>query len=110
QRMDKRSEIVHEVRLTEGCILANIAGRKRLGVNSTHHQAVRRVAQPLQVVARSDDGIVESMQLKADAARLLPFLLSVQFHPDRLADRYADHRAIFSVFTLACLRQRKRTL
>ena len=110
RRMDKRSEMVHEVRLTEGSILANIAGRERLGVNSTHHQAVRRVAPPLQVIARSDDGIVESMQLKADAVQLLPFLLSVQFHPERLADRYAEHRAIFSAFTLACMRHRKRTL
>ena len=110
RRMDKRSEMVHEVRLTEGSILANIAGRQRLGVNSTHHQAVRRVAPPLQVIARSDDGIVESMQLKADAARLLPFLLSVQFHPERLADRYVEHRAIFGAFTLACMRHRKRTL
>jgi putative glutamine amidotransferase len=110
RRMDKRSEMVHEVRLTDGTILSKITGRTRLGVNSTHHQAVRRAAQPLQVIARSDDGIVESMQLRAEAASLLPFLLSVQFHPERLANRYDEHRAIFSAFTRACGRQRKKTL
>ena len=110
RRMDKRSQVAHEVRLTEGGILANITGRKSLGVNSTHHQAVRRVAQPLQVIAWSDDGVVESMQLKPSAAHLSPFLLSVQFHPERLVDRYAEHRAIFSVFTQACVLHREKHL
>jgi putative glutamine amidotransferase len=108
--LDKRSEVVHEVRLTEGTILFKIAGRTRLGVNSTHHQAVGQVAQLLQVIGRSDDGIVESMQLKPEAARLLPFLLSVQFHPERLADRYDEHRAIFSAFTRACRQNREKTI
>jgi putative glutamine amidotransferase len=108
RRMDRRSEVVHEVRLTETGILAKITGSNSLGVNSTHHQAVRRVAAPLQVIARSDDGIVESMQLKPSLGRTLPFLLSVQFHPERLADRYPKHRAIFIAFTQACLLHRER--
>ena len=33
--------------------------------------------------------------------RWLPFLLSVQFHPERLVDRYPEHRAIFGAFTRA---------
>src|SRR5205823_10750980 len=86
RRMDKRSEVAHEVRLTAGTRLSKIAGGTRLGVNSTHHRVFRTVADPLEVIAWSDDGIVESMQLKAAAARLLPFLLSVQFHPERLAN------------------------
>jgi putative glutamine amidotransferase len=108
RRMDRRSEIVHQVTLTETGLLAKIAGGKSLGVNSTHHQAVGRVAPPLQVIARSDDGVIESMQLKPSPARMLPFLLSVQFHPERLADRYPAHRAIFAAFTQACVLQRER--
>ena len=95
RRMDRRSEIVHEVRLTRGSLLAKITGRQKLGVNSTHHQAVARVAAPLRVAAVSSDGIVESLELRPGAARMLPFLLSVQFHPERLVDRYPEHRAIF---------------
>jgi len=71
-------------------------------VNSTHHQAVDKIAPPLRAVARSDDGIVEGLELKPDALSSVPFLLSVQFHPERLADRYKAHRAIFSAFTRAC--------
>src|ERR1051325_11162163 len=110
QRQDKKSDIVHDVHLTEHSLLAKITGRRTLGVNSTHHQAVERPAEPLIVTGRSDDGIVETMQLKPDAAHWLPFLLSVQFHPERLADRYPAHRAIFTAFTRACVANRKKKL
>ena len=103
RRMDRRSEIVHGVRLTPGSLLAKITGRQRLGVNSTHHQAVARVAAPLKVAAVSSDGIVEGLELRPGAAKMLPFLLSVQFHPERLADRYPEHQAIFRAFAQACV-------
>ncbi len=107
-RMDKRSEVVHEVQLTRESLLSKITGKRTLGVNSTHHQAVGQVADLLQVTGVSADGIVESMELKPQAARLLPFMLAMQFHPERLADRYLEHRAIFRAFTKACtLSQRK---
>jgi putative glutamine amidotransferase len=85
-----------------------MAGSQKLGVNSTHHQAVGRVAEPLQVTATSEDGVVEGMELKPEAVRLLPFLLAIQFHPERLADRYSEHRAIFRAFTQACVLHRKK--
>jgi len=43
----------------------------------------------------------------ATAARMLPFLLSVQFHPERLLARHPEHRAIFTAFARACSSNRK---
>lgn len=102
QRLDKPGDLVHEVALTAGSLLAKITGMRTLGVNSSHHQAVLRPAGPLVAVARSCDGIVEAMELNAEAARVMPFLLSVQFHPERLTERYANHRAIFERFVQVC--------
>ena len=102
RRLDKRSQVVHEVRLTGGSLLAKITGRHTLGVNSTHHQAVAQVAAPLRATAVSRDGIVEGLELKSDATDAVPFLLTVQFHPERLARQYAEHQAIFRAFTRAC--------
>jgi putative glutamine amidotransferase len=110
RRMDRRSEVVHEVRLTRESLLSKITARQKLDVNSTHHQAVGRVAGPLQAIATSEDGIVEGMELKPAATRLLPFLLSMQFHPERLADRHPEHRAVFHAFTKACALNRKKKL
>ena len=102
RRMDRRSEIVHEVRLTPGSLLAKIVGGYNLGVNSTHHQAIGRVAPPLWPTAVSRDGIIEGLELKPGGAGWLPWLLSVQFHPERLVDRYPAHLAIFRRFTQVC--------
>ena len=110
RRMDKRCAKVHEVGLTPGCLLSKITGKRNLGVNSTHHQAVDRPAEILAVTARSRDGVIESLQLKSEATHLLPFLLSVQFHPERLVERHPEHRAIFAAFASACQRNRRKKL
>ncbi len=102
RRMDKRSAKVHDVRLTPGGLLAKITHKRVIRVNSTHHQAVDRVADILTVAGYSTDGVIESLQLKPAVADLLPFLLSVQFHPERLAANHPEHRAIFTAFAKAC--------
>ena len=107
QRLDKADELVHEVALTTGSLLAKIVGQRNLGVNSSHHQAVLEPAGPLTAVARARDGIVEAMELKSDAPPSVPFLLSVQFHPERLTEQHAEHRAIFSRFVRACAQRTK---
>jgi putative glutamine amidotransferase len=106
QRLDKACQMVHEVALTDGSLLASIVGGRRLGVNSSHHQAVLQPAEPLVATARSCDGIVEALELKPEAARRMPFFLGVQFHPERLTKRHPRHRAIFQRFVAACIRAR----
>jgi putative glutamine amidotransferase len=108
QRLDRAGELVHEAALTAGSLLAKIAGKQVMAVNSSHHQAVLEPAEPLIAVARARDGIVEAMELKPQAARRMPFLLSVQFHPERLTERHAQHRAIFNRFIQACTRKQKK--
>jgi putative glutamine amidotransferase len=99
--MQRRNQAAHEAQLTPGSMLAKITGRQTLGVNSTHHQAVRKVAGPLTASAAAPDGVVEALEWKGGAAPC-PFLLSVQFHPERLAEGQAAHRAMFEAFIQAC--------
>jgi putative glutamine amidotransferase len=102
RRMDAKREVVHPVTLQPGCRLSQVCGRAELGVNSTHHQAVDRVPAPLAVTGRAPDGIAEVIELRPADRAALPFLLSVQFHPERLVDRYPEHAAIFQAFVAAC--------
>ena len=107
RRIDQRARKVHQVSLTPDAFLAKIIGKRVLGVNSTHHQAVEQPADMLAVTARSADGVIEALELKAEAAHRLPFLVSVQFHPERLADRHPEHQAIFDAFAKACTPKRR---
>lgn len=106
QRLDRACELVHEATLTRGSLLAKICGKRILGVNSSHHQAVPAPAEPFVATATSPDGLVEAMELKPENRKELPFLLSVQFHPERLTEQHAAHRAIFKTFVAACARNR----
>jgi len=106
QRLDQACELVHEVALTPGSLLAKICGGRMLGVNSSHHQAVKKPAAIFAATAKSADGLVEAMELKPVAARSLPFFLSVQFHPERLTDKHPEHRAIFQKFVAASARKK----
>lgn len=101
-RTDKRFEIVHEVTLTPGSNLAKITGKEKIGVNSSHHQAIDCLAGPLQATARSPDGIIEGVELREAMVEALPYLVAVQYHPERLFDRHSECLELFRSFTRAC--------
>lgn len=101
-RTDKKDRVVQHVRCAAGSLMRRIAGGEWLGVNSSHHQAVARVAKVLRVTAESRDGIVEGLELAPEARGLWPWLLGVQFHPERLFRRHAGHLGIFRSFVRAC--------
>ncbi len=97
--MDRKNQPVHSVQLTPGSDLSKWLGCQTLKVNSTHHQAVGQVAEPLEVVGRAEDGVVEVMELKDKS--MLPFLVSVQFHPERLAEKHKEFSKLFKRFVQA---------
>jgi putative glutamine amidotransferase len=107
KRLDRKNKIVHKVALTPGSILNKISRTQTLGVNSSHHQAVGRVAGPLCVSGASPDGVVEGLELAGPWARLLPWLVAVQFHPERLFDEHDVFLELFRSFTRACEPKRK---
>jgi putative glutamine amidotransferase len=98
-QMARKTEPVHIINIAAGSLLAKMAGATQLGVNSTHHQAAGRVADPLRTVAQSADGVIEALELK-DPGRL-PFLLAVQFHPERMLAQSALFLRLFRGFVRA---------
>ena len=98
-QMARKSEPVHIISIAAGTLLAKMAGGTELGVNSTHHQAAGRVAEPLRIAAQSADGVIEALELKDPGP--MPFLLAVQFHPERMLDRSALFLRLFRRFVRA---------
>ena len=85
----------HGVNIEPGTNLHVLAGVAQTRVNSSHHQAVARMAQGFRVTARAGDGVIEAME-HAQA----PFFQCVQWHPERLvADPLT--RALFTAFVEA---------
>jgi putative glutamine amidotransferase len=94
----------HEVQLTPGSLLAELAGGLRVKVNSLHGQGVGRLAEGLQAIAHADDGLVEAFEVK-DAPG---FTLGVQWHPEWRCHENPFYTAIFQAFSLAMQQRRQQ--
>ncbi|HSH94657.1 MAG TPA: gamma-glutamyl-gamma-aminobutyrate hydrolase family protein [Roseimicrobium sp.] len=95
-QMGRKMVPVHAIRIGPDGLLSSVFGANTIRVNSTHHQAVGHVSPLLRVTAASADGIIEAMELKSPG--VLPYLISVQFHPERLYDRYRGFGGVFASF------------
>jgi len=86
----------HCASVVAGSRLHEIVHSDELHINSYHHQAIRDVAPGLSVVARADDGMVEAVE-----GRDHPWLVGVQWHPERYEASTADNdpdRLLFQAF------------
>jgi len=82
--------VVHGVSVKKEARLASLVG-ENVRVNTMHHQAVRKVGDGLIVSAMSEDGLIEGIE-RPD----YPFMLGVQWHPERLNEE--PHFNLFKAF------------
>ena len=74
---------LHAITIDEQSVFFSITGLKTTTVNSYHHQAVEKPAPGLKITALSDNGVVEALESADPDA--VPFIMAVQFHPERLS-------------------------
>lgn len=89
--------LTHELMVEGDSLAAELLGANAV-VNSSHHQAVAEPAAGLRATARTSDGIVEVLEGVDDG----PFLLTVQFHPERLRWQNPAYAGTFRRFVEAC--------
>ncbi len=80
----------HDIRIEQESIMYGIFGKKTIGVNSYHHQAVKNPAKGLRVTASSEDDIIEAIEGTENS-----FILGVQFHPEKM---FHNDRSFLAVF------------
>jgi putative glutamine amidotransferase len=85
---DNPSVTIHDVQIIAGTYLHRTLGVDVTAVNSGHHQAVDRLAPPLQRAAVSTDDHVEAVE----APELL--VMAVQWHPEEMPDAPTSRRLI----------------
>lgn len=76
----------HKVTIDDESQLHEILGESEVVVWAQHHQSVDEIGDGLVVVAHSDDGVIEAMEMKDK-----PFAVFVQWHPERMEG--TDHRS-----------------
>lgn len=92
---------VHVVRAEPDSFLSKLYGTS-FAVNSSHHQAVGKVAPGLRLAATCEqDGVIEAVECSQKR------LYGVQWHPERMAfalrrEDTVDGRAIFELFLKQC--------
>lgn len=85
----------HFIECAEGSKLLEITENTRYMVNSTHHQAVKRLGTDITASAFADDGIIEAIECKEHN-----FCVAVQWHPEAAATK--EDVALFKSFVEAC--------
>ncbi len=88
----------HDVIIEPLSRLAKIVGATKISTPSWHHQAVRLPAKGFVAVAKSSDGVIESIEHPDH-----PMLVAVQWHPEHTAAKDAHQRALFAAL-IASLR------
>lgn len=76
-----RNSRTHPIELQSESRLARAIGVTAPDVNSVHHQAIKRVADELRVVAVAPDGVIEAVESGADSPW---WCVAVQWHPEDL--------------------------
>ncbi len=93
----------HAVKIAEGSPLAAVLGKTEIGVNSCHHQGVKRLAPVLAAMARAEDGLVEAVRMPSEE-----FVWAVQWHPEFSHHNDEHSRMIFRAFVEAAARTADR--
>lgn len=88
----------HEVQIDAGGLLSQLfTDCSSFWVNSLHGQGAKTLGSRLRIEARSTDGLVEAVSVRAH-----PFALGVQWHPEWNSSEYALSRLLFDGFITAC--------
>lgn len=78
------ADTIHPVEAEPGSLIRRICRDTEGEVNSAHHQAIEHIANMFAPAACAPDGIVEAIEWGDTTLGGKPFMLAVQWHPERL--------------------------
>ena len=88
-------EVNHKIVLTDTCSLIFPLDTDTIMVNSWHHQGLKIIPNHLRVIARAFDGLPEAVVMDKIQH---PFMIAVQFHPERLEEDNIIHTTMKESF------------
>ncbi len=97
----KGVDLVHDITVSKDSFFYNLYG-ERFSVNSSHHQAVKKLGEGFEVIGTTHDGTT----IEAISHKVLP-IIAVQWHPERMCfdkkrDDAVDGEKIIRHFLKLC--------
>jgi len=90
-----KGEVMHEIAIVDTCSFIFPIATDTFMVNSWHHQGLKDISENLRIIARSFDGLPEAVVMEKSAH---PFMIAVQFHPERLGKDNLIHQKMRDSF------------
>lgn len=88
---------VHQVELLKNAPLYQLLKSDKLWVNSYHHQAIKVLSSSFQVMAYSEDGLIEGIYHPSQT-----FIWAIQWHPEFLYQKDIYSQKILKAFIDSC--------
>ncbi len=90
-------ESSHFVNVRKNTPLYAVIGKQKMVANSFHHQAIKKLANGLEIMACAEDNLIEAVYAKGKG-----YLRGYQWHPERLSTFDEDNRGLFLEFVSVC--------
>ncbi len=88
----------HDVDVAAGSKLLATTAEHHLSCSSHHHQGIDRLGEGLVATGRSEDGLVEAIELIGGRATTR-WMLGVEWHPEETADHDPAQQSLFEALT-----------
>lgn len=91
RNQEKYEKLTHGLTILKDSFLYDVIGEEKITVNSVHHQGIKELGKNLDVMAYSDDGLIEAV--KANDA---DFVVAVQWHPEWQSDEMISKKIYYA--------------
>lgn len=93
-----KNEPSHIVSITDSSKLYHIFKMEKIAVNSFHHQGIKTIGKNFEATMIAEDSVIEAIEMKGKR-----FVVGVQWHPEKLIQKYPKYLALFKTFIEYCL-------
>ncbi len=83
----------HRIEIKDNNLLFDIYKKRKIYVNSFHHQAIGNLGKNLEIAALAPDGLIEGI-----VGNDTTFTVGVQWHPEKMFEKIPQHLKLFNAF------------
>ncbi len=80
----KEGDAIHNIKIQDNTLLKSFVADSEISVNSNHHQSIDKLAKDFIISGKTEDGVVEAIELKNNNNQHNQWIFAVQWHPERL--------------------------